>query len=187
MRSRARESSTSAYARSRRRTPATGSRARLDSNVRRLRRAGRGGGRRARRRVALGVLDLGVQLLLQLLVPVVEGLLLLGLQELRLDLRLERRVERLDAGRLDRAERLDQVVAELRLDGAADDALRDLEGGLVELGHRLALRDVAQVAALDGRRLVGRVLLGERPELLVRADQLLVELVGQGLLLDQDV
>src|SRR3954447_26876276 len=96
-------------------------------------RAGGRGRGRGRRRVALRVLDLLLQPGVQLLEPVEEGLLLLGTLELGPDLGLQRRVELLRRGRLDGAERLDQVVAELGLDRPRDDVLGDVEGGLVEL------------------------------------------------------
>src|SRR5262249_50296108 len=119
--------------------------------------AGRGRRRRRRRRLESGlVLDrtrLG-EVRAEVLRPLLADLGLLRLRDDLLDLRLDRRERRLLL-RLHGRERLDDVPAELRLDRLRDVAGLDREGDLVEWRHRLALREVAQLAA---RLLRARVL-----------------------------
>jgi len=82
------------------------------------------------------------------------------------------------------------VVAELRLDHAADLAGLQGEGGLLELAHHAALREEPQVAALGlGAGVVG-VLLGELGEVLSRFGlglEILGLLLGRFLLLRRGV
>ena len=59
---------------------------------------------------------------------------------------------------------LEDVVAELGLDGAHDLTLLGLEGSLLELGDGLALAEAAEVPALLGAAGVLGVLLGELRE-----------------------
>jgi hypothetical protein len=70
-----------------------------------------------------------------------------------------------------------------------DHVLLDREGDLLELRHEPALdrRARRELAAVLGRRGVGRVLLGERGELARVRLQLRVDLVGLLLRLDEDV
>src|SRR6476660_4308402 len=154
------------------------------ASVKRLRRGGGGAGRGRRRLVA----DLEVRLRLELLGRVVDPLphLLLFLlsEELLLDRCLHFGQLR-HLLRLDRRQRLDHVPAVGRLDGLPELVGLEREGDLVELGHLAALRD-RELATRVLRARVGGVLLGERRE--ARAVQeLLVDLVGERLLLDEDV
>ena len=81
-----------------------------------------GGGRRRRRKAGL-VRDLAVEVLLQLVRPVRHRVVPLLLEKLLLDRRLDLR-ERRRLRRLDRAERLDDVVAEVGLDRVRELARR---------------------------------------------------------------
>src|SRR5262245_16472669 len=163
-----------------------------------------GGGRRAgrarrllagvlagRRGVALRVPDLLAVRLLDAGQPLVHLLLLVLGEELLADGFLHLRVGRRLRGRagLDRPERLDDVPAELRVHGLRDLVGRDREGDLLELGHEPALDRGArrQLAAVLGRRSVGRVLLRELRELARVLLQLRVEVVGLRLRLHEDV
>ena len=59
---------------------------------------------------------------------------------------------------------LEDVVAELGLDGADDLTLLRAEGRLLEIGYGLALAEAAEVPALRGATGVLGVLLGELRE-----------------------
>ena len=138
--------------------------------------AGRGG--RVRRLEPGGVLDLVLVLLLDVRDPLVDrGVLRLGL-ELRADLVLDLG-ERGDRAGLDVRERLDQVVAELRLDRLRQLVGVEREGSLVERGDGLALGD-GELAARVLRAGVDRVRLGECREV-AAVDELGADPVGVGL------
>src|SRR5207248_11353689 len=106
------------------------------------------------------------------------------LQQLLLDRRLDLR-ERRQLRRLDRAERLDDVVTELRVDRMRDLTGLHQERGLVERRDGLTFRN-RQLAALVLRAWILRILLRELGE--VRAVlNLRVQLVRERLTLDEDV
>jgi len=82
---------------------------------------------------------------------------------------------------------LDDVVAELGLDrGFAQVAFLELEGGIGEFLHHIALLEPAEITAFGAGRLVGRFLLGQLVEggaLLDLVDQRLGLILGR----DQDM
>src|SRR5262249_33659710 len=136
-------------------------------------------GRRGRRRVAGGVADLALVVLLQVVDPGGHRRVALLRQQLAADLRLQRLVERLGRRRLDIADRLDDVVAVLRLHRPRDRVRLQEERRLVERRDGLAAGD-RQLPALVLRARVLRVLLRQGGEVRARL-QLVVELVGLGL------
>ena len=145
----------------------------------------RGAGRGRRRRVADLVVRLRLEVLRGVVDPLPHLLLLLLPEELLLD-------RRLHLGQLRRRFFvLTGVSAWMtcqpygRLDRLPELVGLEREGGLVELGHLPALRD-RELAARVLRARVGRVLLRERREARA-ALELLVDLVGERLLLDEDV
>ena len=80
----------------------------------------------------------------------------------------------------------DDVPAELALEGLADLALLQLEGGLLELRHHLPAREEAELAALVLRARVLGMLLGQLRKV-GPVRQLLEQIARLVLALDQDV